>query len=98
MSLIYFYNHVTFDEHNTRNILLFKKRLLILLSNSCIYFICFLFLIIIYLLQLYYNKQCSYFFPDFTDASAFWMFPYESQNMRQEIDEVWEQVNKNDLF
>ncbi|KAI8423960.1 hypothetical protein MSG28_002629 [Choristoneura fumiferana] len=29
---------------------------------------------------------------NFTDASAYWMFPYESQNMRQEVDEVWEQI------
>ncbi|XP_050664314.1 angiotensin-converting enzyme [Leptidea sinapis] len=29
---------------------------------------------------------------NFTDASAYWMFPYESFNMRQEVDEVWEQV------
>lgn len=31
-------------------------------------------------------------FSDFTDASAYWMFPYETVNMRQEVDEVWEQV------
>lgn len=29
---------------------------------------------------------------NFTDASAYWMFPYESTNMREEIDEVWEQI------
>ncbi|CAH4035596.1 unnamed protein product [Pieris brassicae] len=29
---------------------------------------------------------------NFTDASAYWMFPYDSFNMRQEVDEVWEQV------
>lgn len=33
-------------------------------------------------------------FSDFTDASAFWMFPYETVNMRQEIEEVWEQVKR----
>ncbi|XP_022825180.1 angiotensin-converting enzyme [Spodoptera litura] len=29
---------------------------------------------------------------NFTDASAYWMFPYETNNMRQEVDEVWEQI------
>ncbi|KAG6454450.1 hypothetical protein O3G_MSEX008722 [Manduca sexta] len=29
---------------------------------------------------------------NFTDASAYWMFPYETTNMRQEVDEVWEQI------
>ncbi|XP_013187397.1 angiotensin-converting enzyme [Amyelois transitella] len=29
---------------------------------------------------------------NFTDASAYWMFPYESGNLRQEVEEVWEQV------
>ncbi|KPJ19244.1 Angiotensin-converting enzyme [Papilio machaon] len=29
---------------------------------------------------------------NFTDASAYWMFPYETINMRQEIEEVWEQI------
>ncbi|CAG9795376.1 unnamed protein product [Diatraea saccharalis] len=29
---------------------------------------------------------------NFTDASAYWMFPYGTLNLRQDIDEVWEQV------
>ncbi|XP_063823944.1 angiotensin-converting enzyme [Ostrinia nubilalis] len=29
---------------------------------------------------------------NFTDASAYWMFPYETVNMRQDVEEVWEQV------
>ncbi|CAK1598422.1 unnamed protein product [Parnassius mnemosyne] len=29
---------------------------------------------------------------NFTDASVYWMFPYESPIFRQEIDEVWEQI------
>ncbi|KAI5646414.1 angiotensin-converting enzyme domain-containing protein [Phthorimaea operculella] len=29
---------------------------------------------------------------NFTDASQYWMFPYESPNLRQEVDEVWEQI------
>lgn len=29
---------------------------------------------------------------DFTDAADYWMFPYESTNFQQEIDEVWESI------
>ncbi|CAH2267102.1 jg8363 [Pararge aegeria aegeria] len=29
---------------------------------------------------------------NFTDASAYWMFPYETLSLRQEVEEVWEQV------
>ena len=35
---------------------------------------------------------------DFTDASAYWMFPYDTNNMRQEVDEVWEQVTTSYLW
>ncbi|CAK9824619.1 Angiotensin-converting enzyme [Anthophora retusa] len=29
---------------------------------------------------------------NFTDASEYWMFPYESPNLQQDIDEVWEMI------
>lgn len=29
---------------------------------------------------------------DFTDAAEYWMFPYESPNLQQDIDEVWEMI------
>lgn len=29
---------------------------------------------------------------DFTDAVEYWMFPYESPNLQQDIDEVWEMI------
>ncbi|RVE49364.1 hypothetical protein evm_005979 [Chilo suppressalis] len=29
---------------------------------------------------------------NFTDASAYWMFPYGTQNLRQDMEEVWEQI------
>lgn len=32
------------------------------------------------------------FFIDFTDAAEYWMFPYESPNFQQDIDEVWEMI------
>ncbi|XP_012153318.2 angiotensin-converting enzyme Ance-3 isoform X2 [Megachile rotundata] len=29
---------------------------------------------------------------NFTDAAEYWMFPYESPNLQQDIDEVWEMI------
>lgn len=31
-------------------------------------------------------------FTDFTDAAEYWMFPYESPNFQQDIEEVWEMI------
>lgn len=37
-------------------------------------------------------KCLHYFFIDFTDAAEYWMFPYQSPNFQQDIDEVWEMI------
>ncbi|KAL4710805.1 hypothetical protein ACJJTC_009354 [Scirpophaga incertulas] len=29
---------------------------------------------------------------NFTDASAYWMFPYETTSLRQDVEDVWEQI------
>lgn len=31
-------------------------------------------------------------FIDFTDAADYWMFPYESPNFQQDVDEAWESI------
>lgn len=31
-------------------------------------------------------------FVDFTDAAEYWMFPYESPNFQQDVDEAWEMI------
>ena len=32
------------------------------------------------------------FITDFTDASELWMFPYETPNFQEEVDQVWEGI------
>ena len=38
------------------------------------------------------NYQETYHCVDFTDAAEYWMFPYESPNLQQDIEEVWEMI------
>ena len=30
--------------------------------------------------------------PDFKNAAEYWMFPYDSPNLREDLDEVWAEV------
>lgn len=38
------------------------------------------------------NITSLFLFTDFTDAAEYWMFPYESPNFQQDVDEAWETI------
>ena len=44
------------------------------------------------LIKIIGNYRKLYYCVDFTDAAEYWMFPYESPNLQQDIEEVWEMI------
>jgi len=50
--------------------------------NSTLFFAIFF----IYLYQLFFK------YLDFTNAAEYWMFPYDSVNFRNDIEQVWEEI------